>query len=388
MKMKREEKRKQLWRTIVLTICFILLPGNVKASEEQDHMTTELTEDLDFRELDQFVSEQGGITDDFSETVKNLISDGLGTEMMRKIGTGLLDQLTAEIVQNKKLLLEVILLTFGFSVLKNFAGTFQGSYVSKLCFILMYCVLTVLLLQSFFTLQGVVQITLQKCVEFMKILIPVFCTSMIFSSNTASMMGFYQMAFLIVYLIEWLFLELFFPMVHIYVLLEVLAHFLPEEHFSNLTELLYDGINWGIRIAGIFVLGLNVVQNLVMTAKDRISHSVITKTAAVIPGAGNTFGSIMELILSSGMLVKNCVGVAGLLILVFLCLIPLIKTACLAFFYKIAAAVTEPVADARICGCLKGMTNGGILYLKLLGYCMLLFFLTIALTAAASGYIF
>ena len=52
--MKREEKRKQLWRTIVLTICFILLPGNVKASEEQDHMTTELTEDLDFRELDQF----------------------------------------------------------------------------------------------------------------------------------------------------------------------------------------------------------------------------------------------------------------------------------------------------------------------------------------------
>ena len=75
--MKREEKRKQLWRTIVLTICFILLSGNVKASEGQDDMTTELTEDLDFRELDQFVSEQGGITDDFSEMVKNLISDGL-----------------------------------------------------------------------------------------------------------------------------------------------------------------------------------------------------------------------------------------------------------------------------------------------------------------------
>ena len=120
-------------------------------------MTTELTEDLDFRELDQFVSECGGVTDDFSETVKHLISDGLGTEMMRKIGTGLFDQLTAEIVQNKKLLLEIILLTFGFSVLKNFAGSFQGLYVSKICFIFMYCVLVVLLLQSFFTLQEVVQ---------------------------------------------------------------------------------------------------------------------------------------------------------------------------------------------------------------------------------------
>ena len=41
--------------------------------------------------------------------------------------------------------------------------------------------------------------------------------------------------------------------------------------------------------------------------------------------------------------------------------------------YKLAAAVTEPVSDKRISGCLKGLANGGMLYVKLLGYSVLLF---------------
>ena len=95
-----------------------------------------------------------------------------------------------------------------------------------------------------------------------------------------------------------------------------------------------------------------------------------------------------ELLLGAGIVVKSCVGAAGLIVLILISLIPLLKALCLAFFYKLAAAVTEPVTDKRICGCLKGMANGGILYVKLLGYCVLLFFVTIALTAAASGFIY
>ena len=41
--------------------------------------------------------------------------------------------------------------------------------------------------------------------------------------------------------------------------------------------------------------------------------------------------------------------------------------------YKLAAAVTEPVSDKRISGRLKGLANGGMLYVKLLGYSVLLF---------------
>ena len=72
--------------------------------------------------------------------------------------------------------------------------------------------------------------------------------------------------------------------------------------------------------------------------------------------------------------------------LLLVCLVPLGKVLCLTFFYKIAAAVTEPVTDRRISGCLAGMAKGGMLYLRLMGYAMLLFGVTIAVTVAASGF--
>ena len=178
------------------------------------------------------------------------------------------------------------------------------------------------------------------------------------------------------------------PLIHIYVLLEMFGHFVPEERFSNLTELFSEVINWGIKIAGVLVLGLNVVQNLIGPAKDRMGHGIFAKTASVIPGLGNAVGSVTELLLGAGIVMKSCVGTAGLVVLVLISLVPLLKALCLAFFYKLAAAVTEPMSDKRISGCLKGLANGGMLYVKLLGYSVLLFFVTIALTAAASGFIY
>lgn len=97
------------------------------------------------------------------------------------------------------------------------------------------------------------------------------------------------------------------------------------------------------------------------------------KTASVIPGLGNAVGSVTELLLGAGIVMKSCVGTAGLVVLVLISLVPLLKALCLAFFYKLAAAVTEPVSDKRISGCLKGLANGGMLYVKLLGYSVLLF---------------
>lgn len=378
-------KRKWLPGLLALLLLFFYTECTMAAVNDPGE---QLTDEIDWSSVDALVNTESDGQITFSELVKNLMQDGFGTEGFRQIGTWLSDSLTGEITANKKLLLEVILLAFCFSVLKNFTGTLGTSYISELSFLLLYCVLSVLLLQTFFSLQGIVQDTLLKCVDFMKAFIPAFCASMIFSSNVSSSAGFYQLAFLVVYLMEWLFLKVFLPLVHIYVLLEVLSHFLPEEHFSNLTELFYEGIDWGIRLSGIAVLGLSVVQNLISSAKDRVAQSALTKTAAAIPGIGDVFGGIAEVMLGSGMLIKNCVGVAGLAVLVILCIIPLLKAVCLVFFYRIAAAVTEPVADKRICGCLKGMAHGGVLYLKLLSYCVALFFLTVALTAAASGFAF
>ena len=355
---------------------------------EENTVLEELLRQIDFDGVDTYLEQENILAledESFSDLVVTLIQrDGIvfHPELVLQGGKDILCQ---EIEANKKILLEVVLLALVFSVLKNFAGAFGSPYVSELCFVLVYCVLAILLTQSFLNCSEIVSQTLKQSISFMKVMIPTYCIAMVFAAGSSSSIGFYQIAFLVIYLVQWLFLYLFIPMIHLYILVTLFHHFFEEEKFANLTELLKGIILWGLKLSGMVVLGLNIVQGFLNPVKDRLLNGTVEKAASMIPGIGNVADGVTELLLGSGILIKNGVGVAALLVLVLLCAVPMGKIACITMFYKIAAAVTEPVADKRIAGCLKGMAEGGVLYVKLMGYCVVLFFLTIALTTMLTG---
>ncbi len=360
-------------------------------ADVQEDYTEGLLGQIDFSDVDALYREALPGTPErktgFSDVVEGLITDGVRGFDLSLLAGWLRDAIFYEIGTNRTLLIEIVLLAVGFSILKNFVGAFRSSYISDLCFLMVYCVLGVMLLQSFAVFGGIVRETMTHSVDFMRALVPAISVTMVFSAGPGTGAGFYQTAFLVIYLIQWGFLELLMPLARIYAILQLFNHFFEDEKFANLTELLNGIICWGMKIAGISVLGLSVVQSMIAAAKDRLTGGGITRAAPMIPGIGNVVSGIGQVLVSSGILIKNCVGAAALIALIAIGLVPMIKIACLALFYKLAAAVTEPVADQRIVGCLKGMSEGGMLYLKLMGYCLALFFLTIALTTAVSGFL-
>lgn len=388
----KKKTRAALALCVFLIFGAVLLTGEEKifaadeTGSEAGTYLEEMMDELDFAELDDFFAEREKAVS-FSDVVQGLLEDGIFSFDYSLVIHWGKDTLFSEISQNRILFIEILLLAVGFSVLNSFAGAFQSAYISELCFLLIYCVLAVLLLESFLNFHEIAEQTLNQSVEFLKTLLPTLCMTMVFSSGTASSAGFYQLAFLVIFLIQWLFAQVLLPMIHVYVLFELFHHFFPEEKFRNLSELLGDIIRWGMKLAMGVVAGLSVVENLIAPAKDRLVNGAFVRTATLIPGVGNVIGSVNDLFVGAGMVIKNCVGVAALLLLLLIGFLPMAKIACLTFFYKLAAAVAEPITDRRIAGCLKGMAQGGVLYLKLTGYSLLFLFTTIALTVAASAFI-
>ena len=233
--------------------------GTGSAEKTQETYLKTFLEDLDFAELDTWTKEELFPEQrekfSFSVMVQELLADGIGVTSMEKIGQWLCDALLYEIKTGKTILVEVVLLAAGFSMLKNFSGTFEKNYVSDICFLLVYGVLCVLLLKSFEIYGTVAEEALNGSIDFMKALIPAFGISMVFSSGAESSAAFYQLAFLVIYLVEWLFLSVLLPFIRVYVVTELFNHFFEDEKFQNFTELLAGVISWGMKSAMMAVLG-------------------------------------------------------------------------------------------------------------------------------------
>lgn len=353
----------------------------------ENDMIGELLEEVELSGMDTFL-EDSGISMTFYELLEKIIDQGWGVDSITDLVFWVKDLLYAEISANKMLFLEVILITFCFSLLRNSAGSFGSSYISDVCFLLVYSVLAMMLLKSMYIFQGVVAHVIEQSVSFMQVFVPCFCTGMFFSSNTYTSAGFYQIAFVVIYLAELVFEKFFLPCIHVYVLLQIFNHFFEETQFGNLAELMESLVNWGLKMTGAAVFGLSIVQNLISPVKDRISQGTIAKAASVIPGAGGAAGSIGEVLLGSGMIIKNGIGIAGIVVLLCIGAGPLLKTGVLAFLYKVMAAVTEPLSDRRISDCLKQLSGAALLYIKIEGYCLMMFFITIALAVSATSFAF
>lgn len=343
-----------------------------------------LVEELDFSDIGDFLKntkETENIS--FGEMVEALIS---GEELpYEKVGDWLKDTLLQGIQENRTLFLEILVLSLAFSILKNFAKSFSNTYITEVSFLIVYCFFMALLLKSFFELNTTVVTTVENMLEFMKIFLPTYCLAISFTLNINSSGAVYSIIFGAIFLIEWMLRYLLMPFIQIYVLVEFLNHLTEEERFKRLAELIYEGVKMVLKLSASFILGINIIQGMVAPAIDMLSGNSIAKTVQMLPGIGNVMSGMGQIFISSGIVIKNCVGAAALVILVLLCAVPFLKMGVMALLYKFLAAVLEPVADKRISGGMSGIAGGAVLYLKVISTCMMLFFLTIALCSAATN---
>ena len=344
----------------------------------------ESIEELDFSDIGEFLKNTEEVENiSFGELVKALLS---GEELpYEKVGDWLKDILLKGFQENRTLFLEIIVLSLAFSVLKNFAKSFSGTYISEVCFLIVYCFFMALLLRSFFELNQTVVRTVENMLEFMKVFLPTYCLAISFTLSLNSSGAVYSMIFGAIFLVEWLLRYFLMPLIKIYVLVEFLNHLTEEERFKRLAELIYDGVKLLLKVSASFILGINIIQGMVAPAIDMLSGNSIAKTVQMLPGIGNVMSGMGQIFISSGIVIKNCVGAAALVVLVLLCAVPYLKMSVMALLYKLLAAVLEPVADKRIAGGMSGIAGGAVLYLKVISTCMMLFFLTIALCSAATN---
>lgn len=365
---------------MTLAVCIMFLhPVNVMAEDA-------LLKELDFTDIEEQTQNLPEKLD-FEDLVNQLVDKG-----MDGLDAGMLCEYVAdlffyEITAAKPMFLQMFAIGLLFEVYGKVMTTRQG-YVSQMGFFIVYLGVVLLLLQSFSLIAEVVEKGIDRLTAFMTAFVPLYALTLFCSGNTASASAFYQLAFGLMYLLELGMKFIFLPGVHVFVLLLLMNNLFEETRLGKMAQLIEDGIRLILKGGMAAVTGIGVVQSLLVPARDRLSTNRIFHSISAVPGVGNTFGSAAEILLGSGILIKNSIGVAALLLLVVIGLTPLLKVFCFLVMYRLTAAFLAPVGDSRIAQCVQAAARGCTLFFTIQLDALLFFFITISMISVSTSFIY
>jgi stage III sporulation protein AE len=395
-------QRLQIIPIIILLIAFVFgfFSQNVQAvgSEEQDTkdaLTTDeivdsQLESLEIDELKQFwddiVHQYGGF---LPESQKGSLYDfikGSKDFSLKEWSSGIFKFAFHELISNGKLLGSLIMLTVFSMFLQSLQNAFEKGTVSKVAYAIVFMVLMIIALNSFHIAMKYTNEAIGSMIDFILALIPLLL-ALIASSGGLISAAFFHPVILFLMNVSGLFIQnIILPMLFLATLLSIVSILTEHYKVTQLANLLR---NWSIGLLGLFLtifLGVISVQG----ASTAITDGVTIRTAKFITGnfipvIGRMFTDATDTVISASVVLKNTVGIAGVGILLLIVAFPALKILIIAFIYKFAAAILQPLGGGPIISCLDIISKSIIYVFAALAIVSLMFFLSITVIIAAGN---
>lgn len=385
------KKGRFLFTILLVLIVFGLGTKIVNAKEDpetdilQDEIQDALLAEFDFNEIEEnldrmFPQEKISFSDVFSA-----LMSGNMAETIRIFLRFLTDQISYEFDYNRRSLVYVLMTALTAAMFSNFAGAFKSRQISDISFYIMYMLLITLCLTSFRISAEGLEDRLSALVDFMRVLCPSYFLAVAFASGSVTSLFFYNVILFLIYVVELVIVRFLLPVVNIYIMVRVLGNLTGEDFLSEFADLIRKAVSWILKTLLICVVSVNVVQGLLAPAIDAVKRSALTRTAEALPWVGNAVGGVAEVVLGTAVLIKNGIGMAGAVITIAICAVPIFQMLIMAFMYKLAAALVQPVSDKRITTCISGISEGYEIMVKVIFTSGLLFMITIAIVAASTS---
>lgn len=369
---------------VVFLICLefgatFVQAGQKQREQQEEETRQKLMEDMELGQMQDAVN-QILKEDSFSiEEILNQILKGESLFQKETMSKWFKNIVKAQLQREQKAMFQVVLLVLLAAVFSNFTAVFGDGKTGETSFYITYMLLLAVLIKSFGSMGVELKELLENFILFLKALMPSYFLAVTASSGSATAMIFYEAVLFLIYVIQVVFLKGMIPAIYVLALVELVNYLHSEDFLSKMAELLQTLIEWTLKSCMAVVLGMQLIQNMIGPAMDSLKRDIIGKTAASIPGIGNAINGVTEVALGTAVIIRNGIGVVGIIILVCIGVRPVIRLALLAFLYKLLAAVVQPVSDKRMTGALSTIGNGYVLFLKILLCMELLIFITIAI---------
>ena len=243
------------------------------------------------------------------------------------------------------LISSVLIIIVIHSIFKTIIESLENSSASQIVYMIQYLVIVTILINSL----EITKNSISELINFMNLLIPILITLML---TTGCIVTTTMAQPILIFLVSFIgnFINNFIiPLVLISIVLSIVSNISNKINISRISKFLKSTIIWVLGILfTIFTSTLSIEGTLSSSVDGVTAKTAKAAVSNFIPVVGKIMGDAVETVIGCGNILKNSVGVLGVIIIIAITLVPIIKVTLLMFSFKLTSAVCEVVADEKI----------------------------------------
>lgn len=386
--------RKTAYAWIIIIVLMLLIPLSALAANDDDETVTqdEIEQEIERQLTDVDLSEwheyfDGIASFDFMgfSSIDEMVSS------YAKIGVndspeGIWRPLLEIVKQELKASVGAVIALAAAAIITGFSGVISDGSIKPVLSTCL-CIMTVLLVTTAFaSLTAEAFTAINKAAAFTQAVLPVMSGLLAAIGATASA-GMFRplMLFLSTTVISFIDSIVMPPIIAAGVL-NVIDGLTEKLKLSELVKLAQKAAKWLLGLISALYFAVTALQGMSVSTVDGIS--VRTAKYAIdklVPVVGSMVSGTVDSVMGCALLVKNAAGISSIIVMLGLLAGPLIKLMLGSFIFRAAAAIAQPIADARVVRLLTGASEAVNLLFAAVAATGSMFAVTIGVIIASGG---
>ena len=348
---------------ILLLILLItnMLPTQVLANTKENQNEVIVEEQKEMFGINSFIKNAKEYSGEFFAEIdlQEMLNSAIKGEMDNtSIYQKIFNLLGEEVKIGIKSLISILVIVIIHSILKSISENLENKELSKIIYYVQYIAIVTIIMTNFSDIIAIVRDTATNLVGFMNSLIPILISLMLYTGSITTSSVLEPIILFMVNLIGNLIQNFLIPSVLIVTTLSIISQIGDKVQINKLAKFFNSGIVWLLGVILTIFVGIISLEGTLSSSVDGITEKT-TKAivSSSIPIVGKILGDAVDSVLGCGIILKNAIGVIGVIIIIGICIMPIIKIAILTISYKVLAGICEPIADEKIIKLLDQIGN-------------------------------
>lgn len=272
------------------------------------------------------------------------------------------------------------------SILKAISENLGNENVSKIAYFIEYILIITIIMTNFSSIITEMKTAVQNLTAFANSLIPLMITLMITTGNIVSSGMLQPLLLLLVTFISNFMTNILIPITLVATALGIISKISDQAQVGKLSKFLSSSMVWVLgTVLTLFVSVASLEGGLTSSIDGVTAKAAKTAISSVVPVIGSILGDAVNTIMGCSNIIKNAVGVIGIIAIIAICIRPIIQLATLTITYRLGAALCEPIADEKIVGIMEQMAGTFKVFLAVMFALTLLVIIGIAIVMKISN---